>query len=38
LCDLAADLRLPGGRTPRELLGNVPHTVQGRRIFQPPER
>jgi 2-amino-4-hydroxy-6-hydroxymethyldihydropteridine diphosphokinase len=36
LCDLAADLRLPDGRTPRELLGNVPHTVRGRRIFQSP--
>ena len=34
LCDLAADLRLPGGHTPRELLRAVPHIVQGRRIFQ----
>ena len=34
LCDLAADMRLPGGRTPRELLRAVPHVVQGRRIFQ----
>ena len=34
LCDLAADLRLPDGHTPRELLRAVPHAVQGRRIFQ----
>jgi len=36
LCDLAADLRLPGGHTPRELLRAVPHAVRGRRIFQSP--
>ena len=36
LCDLDADLRLPDGHTPRELLRTVPHVVRGQLIFQSP--